>query len=148
MQKQEDTQVQHFWETIEFQKAFLLCTANFCVHFLIPIQLLFKFLIGVFKIKSKSSIYLLAEQHKDPRTFATPVALYVTQTFYFTLYHKSPNETLTFCTVNIYSAAAAESLQSCPTLCDPIDSSPPGSPVPGILQARTLEWVAIAFSNA
>ena len=46
------------------------------------------------------------------------------------------------------AAAAAKSLQSCPTLCDPIDSSPPGSPVPGILQARTLEWVAISFSNA
>ena len=44
--------------------------------------------------------------------------------------------------------AAAKSLQSCPTLCDPIDSSPSGSPVPGILQARTLEWVAISFSNA
>ena len=46
------------------------------------------------------------------------------------------------------SAAAAKSLQSCLTLCDPIDGSPPGSPVPGILQARTLEWVAISFSNA
>ena len=46
------------------------------------------------------------------------------------------------------SSAAAKSLQSCPTLCDPIDCSPPGSPVPGILQARTLEWVAIPFSNA
>ena len=46
------------------------------------------------------------------------------------------------------SAAAAKSLQSCPTLCNPIDGSPPGSPVPGILQARTLEWVAISFSNA
>jgi len=46
------------------------------------------------------------------------------------------------------AAAAAKSLQSCPTLCDPIDVSPPGSPVPGILQARTLEWVAISFSNA
>ena len=46
------------------------------------------------------------------------------------------------------AAAAAKSLQSCPTLYDPIDGSPPGSPVPGILQARTLEWVAIAFSNA
>ena len=46
------------------------------------------------------------------------------------------------------AAAAAKSLQSCPTLCDPIDSSPPGSPVPGVLQARTLEWVAISFSNA
>ena len=44
--------------------------------------------------------------------------------------------------------AAAKSLQSCPTPCDPIDSSPPGFPVPGILQARTLEWVAIAFSSA
>ena len=46
------------------------------------------------------------------------------------------------------AAAAAKSLQSCPTLCNPIDSSPPGFPVPGILQARTLEWVAISFSNA
>ena len=46
------------------------------------------------------------------------------------------------------SAAAAKSLQSCPTLCNPIDGSPPGSPVPGILQARTSEWVAISFSNA
>ena len=46
------------------------------------------------------------------------------------------------------AAAAAKSLQSCPTLCDPEDGSPPGSPVPGILQARTLEWVAISFSNA
>ena len=43
---------------------------------------------------------------------------------------------------------AAKSLQSCPTLCDPVDGSPPGFPVPGILQARTLEWVAISFSNA
>ena len=45
------------------------------------------------------------------------------------------------------AAAAAKSLQSCPTLCDSIDGSPPGSPVPGILQARTMEWVAISFSN-
>ena len=48
----------------------------------------------------------------------------------------------------VYAAAAAKSLQSCPTLCDLIDGGPPGSPVPGILQARTLEWVAISFSNA
>ena len=48
----------------------------------------------------------------------------------------------------IAAAAAAKSLQSCPTLCDPIDGSPPGSSVPGILQARILEWVAICFSNA
>ena len=46
------------------------------------------------------------------------------------------------------AAAAAKSLQSCPTLCDPIDGSPPGSPVPGILQARILEWIDISFSNA
>ena len=49
---------------------------------------------------------------------------------------------------NMLSAAAAKSLQSCPTLCDPIDGSLPGSPVPGILQARSLEWVAISFSKA
>ena len=46
------------------------------------------------------------------------------------------------------AAAAAKSLQWCPTLCDPIDGSPPGSPIPGILQARTLEWVAMSFSSA
>ena len=46
------------------------------------------------------------------------------------------------------AAVAAKSLQLCLTLCDPIDGSPPGSPIPGILQARTLEWVAISFSNA
>ena len=59
----------------------------------------------------------------------------------------------TYSVENAVTAAAAKSLQSCPTLCDPIDGSPidgspPGSPVPGILQARTLEWVAISFSNA
>ena len=46
------------------------------------------------------------------------------------------------------AVAVAKSLQSCLTLCEPIDGSPPGSPVPGILQARTVEWVAISFSNA
>ena len=49
---------------------------------------------------------------------------------------------------NHVAAAAAKSLQSCPTLCNPWEGSPPGSPVPGILQARTLEWVVISFSNA
>ena len=48
----------------------------------------------------------------------------------------------------MYAAAAAKSLQSCPTLCDPIDSSPPGSPIPGILQARTLEWVGFSTEKA
>ena len=53
-----------------------------------------------------------------------------------------------FCLFLTDAAAAAKLLQSCPTLCNPIDGSPPGSPVPGILQARTLEWVAISSSNA
>ena len=48
----------------------------------------------------------------------------------------------------VAAAAAAKSLQSCPTLCDPTDGSPPGSAIPGVLQARTLEWVAISSSNA
>ena len=52
------------------------------------------------------------------------------------------------CLSKFHAAAAAKLLQSCPTLCDPIDRSPPGSPIPGILQARTLGWVAISFSNA
>ena len=58
---------------------------------------------------------------------------------------------LAFCCTfysQLHAAAAAKLLQSCPTLCDPIDGSPPGSPIPGILQARTLEWVAISFCNA
>ena len=50
--------------------------------------------------------------------------------------------------VCIHAAVAAKSLQLCPTLCNPIDSSPPDSPIPGILQTRTVEWVAISFSNA
>ena len=57
-------------------------------------------------------------------------------------------QTLPSKTAAAAAAAAAKSLQSCPTLCDPIDGSPPGSLLPGILQARTLEWVAISFSNA
>ena len=57
-------------------------------------------------------------------------------------------ETVTWEMFLYAASAAAKSLQSCPTLCDPIDRSPPGSPIPGILQARTLEWVAISFSNA
>ena len=52
-----------------------------------------------------------------------------------------------FVSTSTAAAAAAKSLQSCLTLCDPVDGSPPGSPIPGILQARTLEWVAISFSN-
>ena len=61
---------------------------------------------------------------------------------------KSSNNMTIILSNVIKIVAAAKSLQSCLTLCDPIDSSPPGSPVPRILQARTLEWVAISFSNA
>ena len=60
----------------------------------------------------------------------------------------SPRYILKASISQVAAAAAAKLLQPCPTLCDIIDSSPPGSPVPGILQARTLEWVAISFSNA
>ena len=63
--------------------------------------------------------------------------------FLFSFFFSLPSLSFSFA-----AAAAAKSLQSCPTLCDPIDGSPPGSPVPGILQARILEWVAISFSNA
>ena len=66
--------------------------------------------------------------------------MFLANTLYFT--YKS------YMRVYIRYAAAAKLLQSFPSLCDPIDGSPPGSPVPGILQARTLEWVAISFSNA
>ena len=57
-------------------------------------------------------------------------------------------ETDTYTIRRVAAAAAAKLLQSCPTMCDPIDGSPPGSSIPGILQARILEWVAISFSNA
>ena len=59
-----------------------------------------------------------------------------------------PREHIVKIKSTLAAAAAAKSLQSCPTLCDPIDGSPLGSPVPGILQARTLEWVAVSFSSA
>ena len=62
--------------------------------------------------------------------------------------HKESDITEQLSTYVTAAAAAAKSLQSCPTLCDPIDGSPQGSPVPGILQPRTLEWAAISFSNA
>ena len=74
-------------------------------------------------------------------------------TYSVILLGQKKNEILSFSIMNLEdimlnAAAAAKSLQMCLTLCDPTDSSPPGSPVPGILQARTLEWVAISFSSA
>ena len=74
----------------------------------------------------------------------TPVFFIIVLEFYLYLYPLNP---LSICLILIKYAAAAKSLQSCTTLYDLIDSSPPGSSVPGILQARTLEWVAISFSN-
>ena len=62
------------------------------------------------------------------------------------MFYKSPDDGVVAAAAA--AAAAAKSLQLCPTLCDPIDGSPPGSPVPRILQARTLDWVAISFLNA
>ena len=64
------------------------------------------------------------------------------------LHHHEVPQSFHLSEATVSAAAAAKSLRSCPTLCNPIDSSPPGFPVPGILQARTLEWVAISFSNA
>ena len=64
------------------------------------------------------------------------------------MYNIYPYYTFSLYICTAAAAAAAKSCQSCPTLCDPIDSGPPGSSIPGILQARTLEWVAISFSSA
>ena len=68
------------------------------------------------------------------------------QSMLFMIQHIPGGQTLSRMLGSFFAAAAAKSLQSFPTLCDPIDSSPPGSPVPGILKARTLEWVAISFA--
>ena len=68
--------------------------------------------------------------------------------YHLVVFHKFSKTFLSLpCGILSMAAAAAKSLQSCPTLCDPIDGSPPGSPVPGILQARTLEWVAISTTS-
>ena len=87
-------------------------------------------------------MYLLV-QHLELGHFMRTVIL-----FHWPYSHMASNRTLSSLTHSGTAAAAAKSLQSCSTLCDPIDGGPPGPPVPGILQARTLEWVAISFSNA
>ena len=71
---------------------------------------------------------------------------FLLHSFYLLLFLFLKGTDVTFVLLLSHCAAAAKSLQLCPTLCNPIDGSPPGSPVSGILQARTLEWVAIAFS--
>ena len=90
--------------------------------------------------------HLIQKSNKDKRNITDRFMKIIRKSFNFdNLLIKINKITLRYW---LSSAAAAKSLQSCPTLCDPIDSSPPGSAVPGILQARTLEWVAISFSNA
>ena len=76
-----------------------------------------------------------------------PILTYRNFYHYRHFYHSHSSQSLEGVTTTA-AAADAESRQWCLTLCDPIDGSPPGSPVPGILQARTLEWIAISFSNA
>ena len=95
--------------------------------------------VAGYKINAKKSLaFLYTKNEKIEREIkeTIPFTIATKRIKYLGIY--LPKET----------AAAAKLLQSCPTLCDPIDGSPPGSPVPGILQARTLEWVAISFSNA
>ena len=78
-----------------------------------------------------------------------PVNICEAQLNYYVWKHLADFNIILPCVILWFTAAAAaKSLQSCPTLCDPIDGSPPGSPIPAILQARTLEWGAISFSNA
>ena len=108
------------------------------------------FLLQCVKVKSLSRVQLLA----TPWTaayHAPPSMGFSRQEYWSGMPLPSPGYTevlhIHTC-ISLLSAAAAKSLWSCPTLCDPIDGSPPGSLVPGILQARTLEWVAISFSNA
>ena len=89
------------------------------------------------KVKSLSRVRLLATPWTE--AYQAPLSMgFSRQVYWSGLPLPSPIEV---------TAAAAKSLQLCPTLCDPIDGSPPGSAFPGILQARTLEWVAISFSN-
>ena len=86
-------------------------------------------------LKDPSSDLCLSSLHKSSKLVTANIVLKI-------MYHYKDKF------ISTYAAAAAKSLQSCPTLCDPIDGSPPGSPVPGILQAITLEWVAIFFYSA
>ena len=93
------------------------------------------------------SIYrgLILEHHADTKLLGCSRSLHKMIQYLLTIHTHPP---VYFNSLLVIPAAAAKSLQLCPTLCDPIDGSPPGSPIPGILQARTLEWVAISFSNA
>ena len=89
--------------------------------------------------------YMEVYLRRKTRCAGADPSIKIFKTLYYSLsYHPTLVIYMSFI---IFAAAAAKSLQSCPSLCDPRDGSPPGSPVPGILQARTLEWVAMSFSN-
>ena len=97
-------------------------------------------------------LLLLPSIFPSIRVFSNELTLHISWPKYWSFsFSVSPSNEYSGLISFVHTAAAAaatKSLQSCPTLCDPIDGSPPGSPIPGILQARTLEWVAISFSNA
>ena len=93
-------------------------------------------------------VQVLQQPHERHLVFLVPQTSLVLKTFFFVFFFAFYLSHPLSRPHPAAAAAAAKSLQSCLTLCDPIDSSPPGSPVPGILQARTLEWVAISFSSA
>ena len=103
--------------------------------------------LKLIKISQTAQLCVTNIQMKNQNIFSIPKAFLI---FSFYLYISFRLNTILTVTQIILpaAAAAAKLLQSCPILCDPVDSSPPGFPVPGILQARTLEWVAISFSNA
>ena len=129
----------------------LMCTTQWfdrCIYckmmttiMLVNISIVLIFVVITFKIYC----------HKNFHMYST-VLLNLVTLLYLYLNYIDDSKFFPKVTVSIYiaaaAAAAAKSLQSCPTLCDPIDGSPPGSSIPGILQARTLEWVSISFSNA
>ena len=102
---------------------------------------LISFRIDWFDLAVQGTLKSLLQCHNSKASILRPSAFFMVQ-----LSH--PYMITGKTTALTAAAATAKSLQSCPTLCDPIDSSPPSSPIPGILQARRLEWVAISFSNA
>ena len=141
------------WEQIKFHLQNIHDNAS------LDVQLLQKEIIETFSkcLPSSTNLETLAEQLADQLSGLDP------QGWFQSITHSIRSRTVTFVIVLVIifvvycylsislvntAAAAAKSLQSCLTLCDPIDGSPPGSTIPGILQARTLEWGAISFSNA
>ena len=110
-----------------------------------------KYLLGKANLLSKGSAFsnskltILSQRFKQAPNLSSLSTVRIL--FYYVTSFQRMNPYV-FAAAAAAAAAAAKSLQSCPTLCDPTDGSPPGSSIPGILQARTLEWVAISFSNA